>query len=165
MATDRSEKLCEICAEKGYDISISDALNLPYRSNSFDVTLNIAVLHHISSVARRIRILKELVRVTKPNGQILIYAWSYEQEASSKRKFMAQDVFVPWKLQAKYLAGSDYTEENKTDEEITFKRYCHVYKKGELDEMVTTKIKGVDIVDSFYDTGNWCLLLRKHRKE
>jgi len=78
---------------------------------------------------------------------------------------MAQDVFVPWKLQAKYLAGSDYTEENKTDEEITFKRYCHVYKKGELDEMVTTKIKGVDIVDSFYDTGNWCLLLRKHRKE
>ncbi|EFC47941.1 predicted protein, partial [Naegleria gruberi] len=163
VATDRSEKLCEICVEKGYDVSVSDALNLPYKSNLFDVTLNIAVLHHISSVARRIRLLKELVRVTRPGGEILIYAWSYEQENSSKRKFQSQDVFVPWKLQAKYLNGEDdqpspaLIEEN----EVTIKRYCHVYRKGELDELVTTKVKGVDILDSYFDVGNWCLLLRK----
>ncbi|KAL9652092.1 hypothetical protein ABK040_015893 [Willaertia magna] len=182
VAMDRSEKLCEICDKKGFDVCFADGLNLPYRSNVFDVTLNIAVLHHISSVARRIRILKELVRVTKPNGKILIYAWSLEQELNSKRKFNSQDVLVPWKLQKKYLNNEeeeeDKEEENKKSdsgsgnenvvnkeeigEEITFKRYCHVYKQGELDELVTKKVKGVTILESYYDYGNWCLLLQKN---
>ncbi|KAG2392558.1 hypothetical protein C9374_011283 [Naegleria lovaniensis] len=171
IATDRSEKLCEICVQKGFDVTVSDALNLPYKTNCFDATLNIAVLHHISSVARRIRLLKELVRVTKPNGLILIYAWSFEQEQSSKRKFQSQDVFVPWKLQAKYLShGEEQDDDNESqppieDNEVTIKRYCHVYKQGELDELLLTKVKGVDIVDSYFDTGNWCLLVRKHKSD
>nr|CAG4719380.1 unnamed protein product [Naegleria fowleri] len=170
IATDRSEKLCEICVQKGFDVTVSDALNLPYKSNCFDATLNIAVLHHISSVARRIRLLKELVRVTKPNGLILIYAWSFEQEQHSKRKFQSQDVFVPWKLQAKYLSHGEEGDDDGDsqpppieDNEVTVKRYCHVYKQGELDELLLTKVKGVDIVDSYFDTGNWCLLVRKHK--
>lgn len=45
-----------------------DALALPFRSGIFDATLCIAVLHHISSVERRLQVISELLRITK-DGQ------------------------------------------------------------------------------------------------
>lgn len=48
------------------DVAVADGFNLPYRSASCDAVLCIAVLHHMSSPARRVRLLQELLRVIRP---------------------------------------------------------------------------------------------------
>ena len=49
-----------------------------------DAALCIAVMHHISSIDRRLRILKEMARVLKPNGTALITVWAQEQQDKEK---------------------------------------------------------------------------------
>jgi hypothetical protein len=41
-----------------------------------------------------------------------------------------------------------------------FQRYCHVYKEGELEDLVAL-IPEVEVAEVYYDTGNWVLILRK----
>ena len=43
--------------------------------------------------------IKELLRIVKKNGIVLIYVWAFEQE---ERTFTEQDIFVPWNLQYKF---------------------------------------------------------------
>ena len=50
------------------------------RSNAFDVCICIAVLHHLATDERRLAALKELVRVVRTGGQILLYVWALEQD-------------------------------------------------------------------------------------
>lgn len=47
----------------------------------------------------RIQAIKELARITRKGGKILIYVWAFEQDG---RKFTQQDVLVPWHLQFKF---------------------------------------------------------------
>ena len=54
------------------DVLMADALCLPMRPGSCDAVLCIAVLHHISSVARRGRLLRQLLRVLRPGGRALV---------------------------------------------------------------------------------------------
>ena len=56
------------------------------RSNAFDVCLCIAVLHHLSTDERRVTGLKELVRIVRPGGLVLVYVWALEQEAKKLKK-------------------------------------------------------------------------------
>ncbi len=46
--------------------------------------MSIAVLHHISSRARRLRFLGELARLLKPGGPGLVTVWASEQEDLKK---------------------------------------------------------------------------------
>ena len=78
---DFSIGLLEICAvERGLEVFAGDAVCLPLRSKSFDVALNIAVLHHISSEVRRRKLVTETMRLLTVNGVALFYAWALEQE-------------------------------------------------------------------------------------
>uniref|UniRef100_H3GMZ2 Kinesin motor domain-containing protein n=1 Tax=Phytophthora ramorum TaxID=164328 RepID=H3GMZ2_PHYRM len=45
---------------------------------------------------------RELARLVRVGGQVLIVAWAFEQDERSKRRFEKQDVMVEWKLQQKY---------------------------------------------------------------
>jgi len=99
LGCDTSTNLVRICAEGGKEACVADALLLPYRSNAFGAVISIAVLHHLSSRPRRLQALRELVRVVRPGGRGLVYAWAYEQAEGSKRVFAGQDVMVPWHLQ------------------------------------------------------------------
>ena len=47
-----------------------------YRSESFDASLSIAVLHHISTLRRRVALVREAMRVVRVGGQALFYAWA-----------------------------------------------------------------------------------------
>mgnify|MGYP001067948350 CR=1 FL=1 len=48
------------------DVAVADAMCLPYRPGSCDGVLCIAVLHHISSQQRRLRLLSQLLRLLVP---------------------------------------------------------------------------------------------------
>jgi SAM-dependent methyltransferase len=53
-------------------------------AGALDAVLCIAVLHHISSRARRLRLLSELLRVLRAGGRALITVWASEQEEPGK---------------------------------------------------------------------------------
>ena len=61
----------------------ADCLTLPYRDSLFDAVLFIGVIHHLVSAERQVKAIRELERVVRPGGNILIYAWAWEQQ---KRK-------------------------------------------------------------------------------
>jgi len=173
IGTDRSFNLIAIAKERnpGSQTFVCNSLNIPIRSNVFDSVISIAVIHHFSTKTLRIKAIKELKRIAKVGGKILIYVWAYEQE----RKFTTQDVFVPWHLQDTY--DKDETEESKvnieqnsgfietaikdeTKKSTIYHRYYHVFKKGELEELIQ-EIPGLEIQRSFYDHANWCVVLEK----
>ena len=61
---------------------------LPYKDDSFDAVLSIAVIHHIATTERRVRALRELARILRVGGRIIIrYVltshWSIETILSS----------------------------------------------------------------------------------
>jgi len=138
---DFSENLVEICKSKNLNIIEGNILDIPFEDNSFDYTICIAVIHHLSTVEKRKRAIEELQRVTKDNGEILILVWAFEQEQDSKRKFTEQDNMVDWK-------------DKKGD--ILGKRYYYVFKENELESLIDSKY----IVNSFYEKSNWGIILK-----
>lgn len=89
LASDRSSGLAEVAAARlsshtgraaRADVAVADGFTLPYREGSCDGVLCIAVLHHISSEARRRRLLQRLCSILRPGGRALVTVWAYEQE-------------------------------------------------------------------------------------
>ncbi|KAG1342421.1 tRNA (carboxymethyluridine(34)-5-O)-methyltransferase [Cocos nucifera] len=80
---DISPPLIDICARRGNEVMVADAVNLPYRCNFGDAAISIAVLHHLSTEMRRRKAIKELVRVVRKGGLVLITVWAREQEDKS----------------------------------------------------------------------------------
>mmetsp|Transcript_1501 Transcript_1501/g.2243 ORF Transcript_1501/g.2243 Transcript_1501/m.2243 type:complete len:247 (-) Transcript_1501:195-935(-) len=189
---DISSQLVQICRIKGFDAQVGDALNAPYRSNSFDGSISIAVLHHLSTKARRLAALRELIRVLRPGGRGLVYAWAFEQGEmdgdKGARKFPAQDVFVPFhfRLQSHHpqqMDGVQAASFVKDKNSLVFQRYCHVYKRGELQSLLmeaaeTMKSENVEngsiegnqrtsstsivrVEETYYDMSNWCVRFLK----
>nr|CAG8492399.1 14414_t:CDS:2 [Entrophospora candida] len=172
IGTDRSSKLIEICKSRGFECLIDDALNLPFRNECFDFVISIAVIHHLTTSERRVKAIKELFRITKPNSKILIYVWALEQQSTPKKNANGteasgggggeprrnfdqnyQDVFVPW------VIPKDKNYEDRK-QNVVFKRYYHLFKKGELDELViNTNL--AKILKSGYDKDNWYVIAEK----
>lgn len=94
---DISFNLLKLAHDRGCNVAVGDSLAVPLRSNSFDNTISIAVLHHIASRKRRIESINEMLRITRPGGQVLITVWAKEQDGSGGRVFNQGDVWVPFK--------------------------------------------------------------------
>lgn len=171
-------------------VVVADCMSVPIRDKSCDAAICIAVLHHLSTRARRIRCIEELARIVKIGGTINIQAWAIEQEKDSRRRFASSDVFVPFNAQPKYLQLSSsepkdscngnpvdghladgsfkstseiYSEAFNADFDeskglVVFKRYCHLYRKGELKELVA-EVKCVKIMESGFESGNHFVIL------
>ena len=132
--TDRSGNLLSIAKEKNENSQffIADSLKLPIRTESFDAAISIAVIHHFSNELLRIQALREIFRIVKKGGLILVYVWAMEQK---EKKFTEQDNFVPWHLQNKYenetkvetlQNGPNIMEDKKIDCPV-YQRYYHVF--------------------------------------
>ena len=49
---------------------------------------------------------------------------------------------------------------NKQGAAQLFHRYYHIFREGEL-EMLCLEIEGCEIIKSYFDQGNWCVILTK----
>lgn len=56
-----------------------DNLTLPFKDCSLDAVLSIAVIHHFSTTERRVCALRELARVLRIGGRIIITVWAMER--------------------------------------------------------------------------------------
>ena len=87
-------------------VLICDNMALPYKDDSFDAVLSIAVIHHIATTERRVRAIRELARILRVGGKIIISVWSMEQR---HRRFESQDVLIPWHRPAPASSADEKT--------------------------------------------------------
>lgn len=45
--------------------------------------------------------------------------------------------------------------------EITFHRYYHVFREGELDSLIEKYVENLHIISSYYDHSSWCIIAEK----
>jgi SAM-dependent methyltransferase len=140
---DFSQGLVDICKSNGLNTIYGDVLDIPFETDSFDYTICIAVIHHLSTIEKRQKAIEEIMRVTKKGGKALILVWALEQPENSRRKFTKQDNMVSWKDKRGNLLGE---------------RYYYVFKKDELEGLVGGSFT---ISKSFYELGNWGVILEK----
>lgn len=133
IASDGSRELIKI-ARKKYAVevaagwlgfTVATVSELPFDKNSFDTIFLMAVLHHIPSVAERLKILRHLSTLVKFGGQLIGAVWNLRADVWQKRFHAdlstppagmdAGDVLIPWKA-----SGAVQT------------RYCHNFTLGEL---------------------------------
>jgi SAM-dependent methyltransferase len=118
--------------------TISDIINLPYKNESFDFALLIAVVHHLGTEMERYKALKELKRVLKPNGEAFITVWNKWQR---RFLFKPKDIFVPWKKSGKI-----------------YNRYYHLFSCRELKNLL--KNTGFEIIELGSESKKACLFSR-----
>jgi tRNA (uracil-5-)-methyltransferase TRM9 len=151
---------------------VADNLSLPHPSGIFDFAISIAVIHHLSTPARRIEAVKCVLDVlktpshpdTQDGGKALIYVWALEQKDSRRGwdEGHEQDVMVPWVLKQKKEKQPKRSQRDKDIGETgsqegtgdkTFLRYYHLYKHGELEQDIEQA--GGVVVESGYEKDNW----------
>jgi tRNA (uracil-5-)-methyltransferase TRM9 len=154
---------------------VADNLSLPHPPGTFDFAISIAVIHHLSTPARRIEAVKAVLDIIRqPSsstsqgpGKALIYVWALEQKDSRRGwdEGHEQDVMVPWVLKQKKekkvkqrrgdVPGEVPVNEEKKEEggDKTFLRYYHLYKQGELEQDIAEA--GGVVLESGYEKDNW----------
>ncbi|KAF2842754.1 S-adenosyl-L-methionine-dependent methyltransferase [Patellaria atrata CBS 101060] len=167
IGSDRSHNLTRIASSHSPSSTIvADTLFLPHPLAKFDFAISIAVIHHLSTPARRIEAIKSILETLRPplpdgkadsEGKALIYVWALEQKSSRRGwdEGDEQDVMVPW-----VLKGADRKAIGQVkQEDKTFQRYYHLYRKGELEEDV--KSAGGVILDAGYEKDNWWAIITR----
>jgi len=97
-------------------VLICDNLALPFREESFDAVLSIAVVHHFATTERRVHALKELARVLRIGGRLVISVWAMEQKHRKVRKdfsflsinFLIERINLMSPFNNRYLKCLDY---------------------------------------------------------
>jgi tRNA (uracil-5-)-methyltransferase TRM9 len=93
---DSSKELIKIAKESfpAVELSVANALELPFPDKSFDYAICLAVLHHLKPKEHE-KVLEEIKRVLKPKGKAAIAVWNKLQ---ARFIFGKKEQMVPWKL-------------------------------------------------------------------
>lgn len=123
-----NEKRLSLLKNKLTSLVNGDATNLPFKTNSFDNIIMIAVFHHFKSLDDRIAILREIKRILSKGGSCLITTWSKSHPRFEKEDLCEivrsgkKDILVPWTL--------------PNGRKVS--RYYYLFEKEELEELVLT---------------------------
>jgi tRNA (uracil-5-)-methyltransferase TRM9 len=160
IGSDHSSNLVKIAAQhQPHSAIVADTLALPHQAGRFDFVISIAVVHHLSTPARRREAISAILECLKDGGKALIYVWALEQKNSRRGwdEGHEQDVMVPWVMKT---SKKNPHEDGSTEK--TFQRYYHLYRSGELEEDITEV--GGEIVESGYEKDNWWAICKtRHR--
>lgn len=126
MGIDNCDNFIKICLNKGLNVINCDMAKIPLKENYFDGILSIASFHHLSCPERRHECLKEMYRILKPDGSILLSVWSYDQTHNYKLKFEYGNNYVPWK---------------DKDGAVKGQRYYYIFKPKELRDLLEIYFK------------------------
>ena len=139
---DNSIEFLKICISQGLSVLLSDMTSIPINTCSQDAIVCIASFHHLSNRDRRISALKEMKRIIKPGGKILISVWSKNQPDKTRRKFDRYgDIIVTW---------------NNNRGKI-YNRYYYIFKIDEITKLFNEV--GLNIDSHDWDCGNEVFIL------
>ena len=129
---DFSEELIGIAGKRypQFKFQVADAFNLPFPASFFDKVFSVAVFHHIPSKELRMKFLKEIKRVLKSEGSLVITVWKFHQ---TRELFLILKFTILKLLGLSKLDFGDILEPwgKKT------KRYYHCFSRRELRRTVT----------------------------
>lgn len=137
----------------------ANMINIPFKNSTFDAIISIASFHHLSTIPERHQCLKEMKRVLKPSGKILLSVWSINQPNKTKRKFDKYgDTIVNWNTNKKinkYPNKDTNKDTNKnTNNEISnliIPRYYYIFELNEIKDL----LKQYFTIEKYYwDCGN-----------
>jgi alkylated DNA repair protein alkB family protein 8 len=141
IGVDNSRALIKIAQERynkipnvEYRFVVADALDLSFPENSFDAVISLAVLHHIPSVEKRKKFFREVKRVLKPEGILILTVWNLWQNPKALKLLIKYtflklfrksdldffDIFYPWK--------------DKSGNIVAY-RYLHFFRRNELKKL------------------------------
>lgn len=125
------------------------------------------------------------MRILIPHGQALIYVWSKDQRHQDEESVYAKQSASSTKslvdpCDAKstefsfihiHERQSDFSQNDvlvpwvnvKDDKNPVHHRYYHVFDKGELEDLVSLLDPPPQILDSYYDQGNWVVKIMKDK--
>ncbi|MHC1601378.1 MAG: class I SAM-dependent methyltransferase [Candidatus Nezhaarchaeales archaeon] len=119
---------------------VGDATFMPFRSSAFDAIICIAVIHHIPTRELRRKALREMLRVMRVGGSIIISAWYRWQKGlifsmlkSAIMKMIGMvfefgDTYISWRTKKK-----------------TYKRFYHLFTTKEMEQLL--KIRELKVED------------------
>ncbi len=129
---DFSQKMLTLAKANSKKLNLKSVLkkssvsSLPFKGGFFDYTICVAVLHCVSSKKERIKILKELYRVSKNNSSTLISVWS---KNSPRLRGKPKECFIPWTVQS--------NNPNRLKEKaVKQERYTYIYDLEEIKKQV-----------------------------
>jgi tRNA (uracil-5-)-methyltransferase TRM9 len=109
------------------NLTVADAISLPYPDNTFDWAIAVATYHHIKGNEQRQQAFQELKRVLKPGGEAFITVWNRWQ---TDFWLKGKEVNVPWKMRRK-----------------TLYRYYYLFSYTELHSLLTQV--GFEVISIF----------------
>jgi len=110
------------------DYRVVEMTELPFEDESFDMVYCIATLHHLPTPELRLKALREMKRVLKPGGHIIMTNWNLRSNTvkkiveKGKLKQDGQDFIVPWL---------------HSQGEVLGERYYYAFYPEELEDLFT----------------------------
>jgi len=136
IGVDNCTKFVEICNKKGLDVINCNMTNVKLENDKVDAIICIAVFHHLSTKENRVDALREMKRLVKPGGKILLSVWSINQPQKTRRKFNNYgNNIVIW---------NSYNK--------TFERYYYIFKIDEIKKLF--QLVGLSLLNYEYNCGN-----------
>jgi alkylated DNA repair protein alkB family protein 8 len=116
---------------------------------------------------------QEIVRILKKGGQALVTVWAKEQEIENKKStyiskhVKSSDSTSSINLNNELIIHTPRTEFQRSDCLVPwvkptgkYLRYYHVFLKNELENLLN-HISNIEIINSYNDDGNWCVIFQK----
>ncbi|MBU1165148.1 class I SAM-dependent methyltransferase [Patescibacteria group bacterium] len=126
-----------------YKFINQDITKLDLPKKSFDKILVIAILHHIPSKSLRLKILKNIKKLLKEGGMLLMTNWNLDdyQHKQKATELEKGDYYIPWRIKKEKVM-----------------RYYHNFGKKELDDLI--KEAGLTIVKSQKNKRNLVIIAK-----
>ncbi|EKE21159.1 MAG: methyltransferase type 11 [uncultured bacterium] len=134
----------------------SDFKKLPFPSEFFDSIYSIAVFHHLPSGELRLEIARELHRLLKKDGTIIITVWNLWQSRYRK------NIFKNWKEKILNKSALDFNDcyVSFTDNQgQKFNRFHHAFTKNDLTKLLEKS--GFSVVECKRIKGNIVVIGKK----
>jgi tRNA (uracil-5-)-methyltransferase TRM9 len=113
-------------------------------TNNFDSIICVAVIHHLSSITRRIESIKNIIKYLKQGGTALISVWSNNIDKTKYTKLETEgDYLIGWNNQ--------------------YQRYYHLFEQDELDKLIieADEDNEIKIIQKTLECNNWIIVIEK----
>lgn len=147
LGCDFSGNQLEIVKNKGFKTNLSDLENLNIKDNSFDVIVCIAAHHHLLKKEQQLKSLKEMKRILKKNGKIILSNWFPEKDYLEKAKKKEKFIYLKKNIVKVY-----YEFENEK-----YDRFYYLFEKDELKKLCINA--GFKVEKEELNRGNYYLIL------
>ncbi|MBI5001629.1 MAG: class I SAM-dependent methyltransferase [Euryarchaeota archaeon] len=125
------------------DFILADAVQLPFKDDTFGGAMCVAVLPHIASPAERGLALNEMWRILRVRGAALLGVWAVEQERLAGKCDGENNLWMEWALKDGAKA----------------KRFYHLFTEAEFKSLVASS--GMTLSRYFFRCDNHYALLGK----